>query len=68
MLPQAGTDESEFELDFEALDETTLLRIDAWLKTLGKGGASPPAASHNPSVRLDPDTSESESEPNSDSD
>ncbi len=49
-------DESgEIELDFEALDDTNLRKLDAWLRNV-RGQApnvSPSHISHNPSVRLE---------------
>lgn len=50
--------DGEFELDFERLDNATLLKIDRFLRDLGLGSrvaASPSMVSHNPSVRLDND-------------
>jgi hypothetical protein len=64
--------EGEFELDFEALDDGTLRKIDIFLRRIHQedaspasfGGGGPPA-----SVRLDPDTSEGmEEEEDSDND
>ncbi|GFR48914.1 hypothetical protein Agub_g10863 [Astrephomene gubernaculifera] len=53
-------DESgEMELDFEALDDANLRKLESWLRNVrGQGPVSPSHISHNPSVRLeagDPD-------------
>ncbi|EFJ47338.1 hypothetical protein VOLCADRAFT_81516 [Volvox carteri f. nagariensis] len=48
-------DESgEMELDFEALDDANLRKLEAWLRNVrGQGPVSPSHISHNPSVRLE---------------
>ncbi|KAG2433227.1 hypothetical protein HXX76_008297 [Chlamydomonas incerta] len=48
-------DESgEMELDFEALDDTNLRKLEAWLRNVrGQAPVSPSHISHNPSVRLE---------------
>jgi hypothetical protein len=67
--------DGEFELDFEALDEGTLRKIDFFLRTVvDASAASPPSpVVGRPSARIDPDTSEGaeeddeeESDPESD--
>ncbi|GIL52901.1 hypothetical protein Vafri_8652, partial [Volvox africanus] len=44
----------EMELDFEALDDANLRKLEAWLRNVrGQGPVSPSHISHNPSVRLE---------------
>mmetsp|Transcript_10516 Transcript_10516/g.22587 ORF Transcript_10516/g.22587 Transcript_10516/m.22587 type:complete len:378 (-) Transcript_10516:451-1584(-) len=54
--------DGEFELDFESLDDATLRKIDAMLQRIYGNAprASPSYVSHNPSVRLDDDPSDSD--------
>ncbi|KAG2490962.1 hypothetical protein HYH03_010639 [Edaphochlamys debaryana] len=55
-------DESgEMELDFEALDDSNLRKLEAWLRNVrGQGPVSPSHISHNPSVRLEAGDAEDE--------
>ncbi|KXZ54610.1 hypothetical protein GPECTOR_4g675 [Gonium pectorale] len=64
LLPQEAMqpDESgEMELDFEALDDANLRKLEAWLRSVrGQAPVSPSHISHNPSVRLEAGDQEEE--------